>query len=411
MGERTFLGRLRCSVCGVECGATPQAACPECFGPLEPVYDREAQYRSIERSPIPQREGTLWRYAEFLPVDGAPRAGLESGWTPLRRARRLAQIVGVRTLWIKDDTVNRPSLSFKDRVVAVSLTKALEFGLEVAACASTGNLANALAAQAARAGMKAVVLVPDDLERAKILFSSAHGARVVPIRGVYDKVNRLCAEAADALGWAIVNVNLRAYYAEGSKTVGFEIAEQLGWRLPRHVVVPMAGGSLITKIRKSFREFVGLGLVRDAPCSLHGAQPDGCSPIVRAVRSGAKEVTPVTPKTVVRSLAIGDPADGPRALETIRSSGGSAAAPTDEEVLESIEILARTEGVFAETAGGVTLAGAQRLVREGAIGPDDEVVLAITGHGLKTVEALEPRARIGPSIDANLDALRAWLAP
>lgn len=401
---------LVCSSCGVRKPSSPQSYCEACFGPLEPAYDKVEQRRRIERTPWGERPESLWRYRDLLPVDHEPSAGLDSGWTPLRPAPRLGEVLGVRRLWIKDDTVSRPSLSFKDRVVAVALTKAREFGMRIAACASTGNLANAVAAQAARLGMPAIVLVPEDLERAKILFSLAHGARVVPVRGVYDQVNRLCAEAADAFGWAIVNVNLRAYYAEGSKTLGFEIAEQLGWRLPDHVVVPMAGGSLLSKIDKSFRELVDLGLVRSGRCSLHGAQPAGCAPIASAAMAGRTQVEPVrAPRTIVRSLAIGDPADGPRALETIRRTGGSAAAPSDEEVLESIEILARTEGVFAETAGGVTVAAARHLIARGAIGPDAQVVLAITGHGLKTIESLEGRAGAASSIPANLDSLREWL--
>jgi threonine synthase len=346
----------------------------------------------------------MWRYHELLPLDGEPTVGRQVGGTPLVRADRLAEALGVRQLWLKNDAVNFPTLSFKDRVVAVALSKAREFGYRTVGCASTGNLANSVAANAASAGLESYVFVPADLERSKILATSIYGANVIGVTGTYDEVNRLCTQVAFKYGWGFVNINLRAFYAEGSKTVGFEIAEQLGWRVPRHVVVPMAGGSLVGKVHKAFGELAAVGLVADSTCKIHGAQATGCNPISSAVQRGAENHRPIRkPKTIAKSLAIGDPADGYFAIKVIRESGGWADDVSDEEIAEGMALLGRTEGIFTETAGGVTVAVARKLIEQGKIPADEEVVLCITGNGLKTQDAvadyLEAPAVIGPSLD------------
>src|SRR5262245_48510073 len=379
---------LRCKECRKEWPKTPVAACAECWGALEPVYDLDLVRRTFTREALAARPRDLWRYHELLPIDGEPTVGHGTGFTPLLPAPKLGAALGIPDLWIKYDAACHPTLSFKDRLVAVSLTKAREFGMTTVGCASTGNLANAVAAGAAAAGLRAVVLVPEDLESAKLTATAVHGATLVGVRGSYDRVNGLAAEIADSRAWGIVNVNLRAYYAEGSKTVGFEIAEQRGWTLPGHVVAPLAGGSLLSKVERAFRQLVELGLVADTPFSLHGAQPSGCAPIVTAWKEGSERVRPVKPATIVRSLAIGDPADGNAALAAIRHSGGRAEDPTDVEVLEGIRLLARTEGLFTETAGGTVIAAARRLSKERAFADGCPTVLLITGHGLKTAEAL-----------------------
>jgi threonine synthase len=391
--RQTVIG-LRCRECGKNYPKDPIAICGECFGPLEAVYDYEQARKILTREALAKRPRDLWRYRELLPVDGPPRAGKGTGCTPLIRADRLAKRLGLRELYLKNDTVNYPSLSFKDRVVATAIAKALEFGFDTVGCASTGNLANAVAAQAAACGLKSYIFIPHDLESTKVLGTLVYGANVVAIDGIYDQVNRLCSEISDAYGWAIVNVNLRPYYGEGSKSMGFEIAEDLGWKIPRHVVAPMAGGSLITKIEKAFTELSKIGLAQEQPCRFYGAQAAGCAPIVNAVRSKANEITPVRPNTIVKSLAIGDPADGYYALNTIRRSGGWGAAPSDEQVVEAIRMLAETEGIFAETAGGVTLAAARILIEEGKLPRDESVVLCITGNGLKTAEVI--RSKVAP---------------
>ena len=398
---------LKCKECGRTYPKEPVAACSECWGGLEPVYDLDRVRASFTKEAIASRPRDLWRYRELLPIDGEPVVGIGTGFTPLLRAPRLGAQLGIPDLWIKYDAACHPTLSFKDRLVAVSLTKALEFGLTTVGCASTGNLANAVAAGAAAAGLTAVVLVPKDLEAAKLTGTAVFGATLVGVEGNYDRVNRLCAQIADRYGWGIVNVNLRAYYGEGSKTVGFEVAEQLGWRLPRHVVAPMAGGSLVTKVERAFQQLASLSLVDEAPFSLHGAQPEGCSPIARAVREGSAQLRPVKPDTIVRSLAIGDPADGLAAVAAIRRTGGGAAEPTDPEVLEGIRLLAQTEGLFAETAGGTVVATARKLAESGAFAEPGPVVLLITGHGLKTVEALRT-APFTAVIDGRLDSFEAF---
>lgn len=405
----SFMTGLRCRECARPYPKEAVHVCEFCFGPLECVYDYGGIRRAISRDVIERRAPTMWRYRELLPVDLAPTVGLSVGMTPLVRADRLAERLGVRELWLKNDAVCHPSLSFKDRVVAVALNKARELGFDTVACASTGNLANSVAANAAACGMKAVVFIPYDLEPSKILGTSIYGARVVGIRGTYDEVNRLCSEIAGKYSWAFVNINLRPYYSEGSKTYAFEVLEQLGWRAPQHFVVPMAGGSLVTKIGRAMREFVELGLIEPARTKIHGGQGRGCAPIAEAVLAGRDFCVPVKrPTTIAKSLAIGNPADGYYAIKTIRDSGGSAHAATDEEIVDAIELLAHTEGVFTETAGGVTLATARKLIEDGCIARDDSIVVAITGQGLKTQEAVAPRLLAPPMIDprlAEFDAL------
>jgi threonine synthase len=376
----------RCRLCGVEQAAAPVAICEACLGPLEPMYPLDRHYP--DRATIARRAPSLWRYREWLPFEGLPELSRDTGFTPLVEAPRLAERLGVARVWVKNDAVSHPSLSFKDRVVATAINAARAFGLTTVGCASTGNLANAVASHAARAGMAAWIFVPEDLEAAKIVATSIYAPRLVRIRGTYDDVNRLCALLADRFRWGIVNVNLRGYYGEGSKTHAFEIAEQLGWRLPTAVVAPMAGGSLVSKLRKGFEEFRVAGLVTGNPPRIFGAQADGCAPIVRLVHRGDERVVPEIPHTIARSIAIGNPADGLFASRAIRDSGGWAQAVTDPQLVDGIRLLAETTGVFAETAGGATLAAALELARAGRFAPDDEVVLCITGNGLKTTDAV-----------------------
>ena len=391
---------LRCRNCGAERAPAPVAICDQCLGPLDPVYDPAR--RLPDRGTIAGRAPALWRYKEWLPFDGEPMLSLDTGFTPLVEAPALARRLGVARVWVKNDTVCHPSLSFKDRVVAVAINAAAAFGLDTIGCASTGNLANAVAAHAARAGLKAWIFVPDELEAGKVIGTSVYGAKLVRVRGTYDDVNRLCAQVADRFGWGIVNVNLRGYYGEGSKTVAYEIAEQLGWRLPSAVVAPMAGGSLLTKLRKGFGEFLEAGLVAGTPPRLYGAQAAGCAPIVRLVERGSGPLEPEVPKTICRSLAIGNPADGGFAARAIRETGGWAAAVSDADLVAGIRFLAEDVGVFGETAGGVTAAAALALARAGRLGSEDDVVLCITGHGLKTVEAVNGALREAPVVAPRL---------
>ncbi len=391
---------LRCRNCGAERAPAPVAICDQCLGPLDPVYDPAR--RLPDRGTIAGRAPALWRYKEWLPFDGEPVLSLDTGFTPLVEAPALARRLGVARVWVKNDTVCHPSLSFKDRVVAAAINAAAVFGLDTIGCASTGNLANAVAAHAARAGLKAWIFIPDELEAGKVIGTSVYGAKLVRVRGTYDDVNRLCAQVADRFGWGIVNVNLRGYYGEGSKTVAYEIAEQLGWRLPSAVVAPMAGGSLLTKLRKGFGEFLDAGLVAGAPPRLYGAQAAGCAPIVRLVERGSGPIEPEVPKTICRSLAIGNPADGGFAARAIRETGGWAAAVSDADLVAGIRFLAEDVGVFGETAGGVTAAAALALARAGRLGSEDDVVLCITGHGLKTVEAVNGALREAPVIAPRL---------
>ena len=404
-----FFSKLKCR----ECGRTypPQAihVCEFDFGPLEADYDYGAIGSVLTRKVIESRGNSMWRYRELLPIEGEPTVGKQVGFTPLVKADRLAKAIGVKACYVKNDTVNHPTLSFKDRVVAVALSRARELGFKVVACASTGNLANSVAANAASAGMESWVLIPADLEQNKVMNSLVYGTNVVGIEGAYDAVNRLCSEIAGKYGWGFVNVNLRPYYAEGSKTVGYEVMEQLGWRIPRHTVVCMASGSLLTKIDKSYKEFTQLGLVSKSAYAIHGAQATGCNPISSARKGGTDLIRPVPhPKTIAKSLAIGTPADGYYAVKSMSRTGGWAEDATDEEIIEGMKLLAETEGIFAETAGGVTVACARKLVETGKIPHHEEVVLCITGHGLKTVEALTGHlgapSKIKPSL-RDFDAL------
>jgi threonine synthase len=394
-----------CPRCDADYEPAPVAICESCLGPLEPAYPRE---RALpDRATISSRPHSMWRYREWLPFDGEPRLSLETGFTPLFEVPSLADRLGVARLWIKNDSVSHPSLSFKDRVVAAAINAADALGLGVVGCASTGNLANAVAAHAARAGLPAWVFVPEDLEIGKVVGTSIFGARLVRVRGAYDDVNRLCVQVADRFGWGVVNVNLRGYYGEGSKTVAFEILEQLGWRVPTALVVPMAGGSLLSKIRKGIEEFRAAGLVSGRTPRLYGAQAAGCAPIVNLVQRGGGGIQPVVPRTIARSLAIGNPADGALAAHHINDTGGWAAAVTDEGLVEGIRLLAEHAGIFTETAGGVTVAAAQQLAARGRLTPDDEVVLCITGNGLKTVEALRDALPDAPVIAPRLAEVAA----
>ena len=380
---------LRCNECGKNYGNRPLSACNECLAPLEVCFDLESVRDSFTREKIAAGPASIWRYKALLPIPAGFESDLPVGFTPLLRARGLGKRIGADNLYVKNDAVCFPTLSFKDRVVAVALANAQAFGFTTVGCSSTGNLANSVAAQSARLGLKACILVPSDLEAAKILNTQVYGATLVRVQGNYDHVNRLCSQIADRYNWGFVNVNLRPYYAEGSKTVGFEIAEQLGWRLPDNIVCPMAGGSLITKIRKAFKELVALGLVEDKQVRFFGAQATGCSPISTAVKNNTDVIEPQRPNTIARSLAIGNPADGPYASRAIRESGGWAEDVSDVEIVSAIQELAETEGVFTETAGGVTTAVTARLYAHGRIKPDELTVACITGNGLKTTDCLQ----------------------
>jgi len=398
---------LRCRECGREYPIAPVYTCEWCFGPLEATYDYEAIAATISRERIAAGPASIWRYGPLLPVDAAAGGALAAGWTPLIRAERLAAELGLGELWLKDDTRN-PTNSFKDRVVAVALAKALEFGFKTAACASTGNLANAVAAAAARTGLNSFVFVPADLESAKLLTTAVYGGNVVAIDGNYDDVNRLCAELAAEYPWAFANINVRPFYAEGSKTIAYETAEQLGWQAPDHVVVPVGSGSLLTKIHKGFEELHKVGLLPEAPeVRVSGAQATGCAPVATAFADGVDDVHPVRPDTIAKSIAIGNPADGYYALDVIRSSGGGCGAVTDAEIVDGIRLLARTEGIFGETAAGVTIATLAKLAAEGVVRRDERVVAYVTGHGLKTLDAIEPHVRVTATIPPSLDAFRA----
>jgi len=401
---------LKCRECGREYPLAATHVCEFDFGPLEVVYDYERIKKSLSRAAILSRPQTMWRYRELLPVVFEPTVGCQVGFTPLVKADRLAKALGIREAWIKNDTVNYPTLSFKDRVVSVALSRARELGFDTVACASTGNLANSVAANAAAAGLKAYVFIPSDLEQGKIINSLIYGATVIGIKGHYDEVNRLCAEIAGKYPWAFVNVNMRPYYAEGSKSMGFEILEQSGWRIPAHTVVCMASGSLLTKIHKSYQEFIKLGLVDKADYQIHGAQATGCSPISTAQKAGLDFFKPVKPNTIAKSLAIGTPADGFYALKVIKETNGSAEDVTDDEIRESIKLLAECEGIFAETAGGVTVGVAKKLIAAGKIPAKDSVVLCITGNGLKTLDAVNGHAGHPHEMKPSLREFESLLA-
>ena len=400
---------LRCRECQATWGNQPISFCQSCFAPLEVAYDWERIRKEISKDEIARRATNLWRYKELLPLPDNYDASTPAGFTPLVKAAKLGESLRSRSIYIKNDAVCFPTLSFKDRVVAVALTQARNFGFEVVSCSSTGNLANAVAAQAARAGFRACIFIPADLETAKVLNTQVYGAQIIRIDGNYDHVNRLCSQIADKHRWGFVNVNLRPYYAEGSKTVGYEIAEQLGWRLPDNVVVPMAGGSLITKIHKAFKELIALGFVEEKPVKFFGAQATGCSPISAAVKAGRNEIEPQKPQTIARSLAIGNPADGFYAARMIQGSDGWAEDSSDAEIVDGMTLLAETEGIFTETAGGVTVAAARKLFAQGRIRPDETTVLCITGNGLKTTDALAGRFEAVEPIAPKLAAFEQYL--
>jgi threonine synthase len=387
----------------------PTHVCELCFGPLEVDYDYPAIAEVMSRAVIASRPRSMWRFAELLPLDGPATVGAQAGGTPLVPARRLAERLGLSALWIKNDAVSFPSLSFKDRVVSVALSRAVELGFDTVACASTGNLANSVAANAAAAGLRAFIFIPRSLEPAKILATQVYGPRLIAIDGTYDDVNRLCAEISERYPWAFVNINLRPYYAEGSKSIAFEMAEDLGWKMPDHVVAPMASGSLLTKLHKAWREMVAVGLLDDGPAPhLHGAQAEGCAPIVEAALAGRELIRPVKqPRTIARSLAIGNPADGFYAVRSMRETGGSATAVSDDEIVSAMRLLAESEGIFTETAGGVTVAALLRLVERGTIPKGSTAAVCITGQGLKTTDPLVPVLPRPVTIGASLSEFDA----
>ena len=400
----SYVQSLRCKECATEYPIEPRTVCDNDFAPVEVAYDYDQMQGRVTRQSIEAGPRSLWRYKDLLPIEGAPLAGQRSGYTPLIKADNLARELGVRELYLKDDSVNYPTYSYKDRVVSVALTKAIEFGFDTVGCASTGNLAHSVAAHAARAGLRACVIIPNGLEQGKIIGSLVFGPRMVKIRGNYDDVNRLCSQIADKYNWAIVNVNLRPFYTEGAKTHGFEIAEQLGWQLPQHTVVPVAGGTILPKVHKAYEELVTLGIVDDNKPKIHAAQAEGCSPVVKAIQEGKELFHPQKPNTLAKSIAIGNPADGYYVIDVVNKSGGHAACAADAEIIDALKLLATTEGIFTEPAGGTTLACAIKLIEFGHISRDESICICITGNGLKTVDVL---AEVGnfpdaPVIDAKL---------
>jgi threonine synthase len=406
--QASFTG-LKCKECGTEYEAKAIHVCELCFGPLEVSYDYAALSRKVTRATIEAGPKSIWRYRDFLPVTTDNPIDVGTGFTPLLQANRLARRLGLKKLYIKNDAVNMPTLSFKDRVVSVALTRAKELGFTTVSCASTGNLANSTAAIAAHAGLDCCVFIPSDLEAGKVLGTLIYGPTVMAVQGNYDQVNRLCCEVANTYGWGFVNINLRPYYSEGSKTLGYEVIEQLGWELPDHVVAPLASGSLFTKIHKGFQEFIKVGLIEDKHVRFSGAQAEGCSPIAKAFQDGRDFITPVKPNTIAKSLAIGNPADAVYALEIARKTNGNIESVTDAEIVEAIKLLAETEGIFTETAGGTTIAVLKKLVEAGKINPDETTVAYITGNGLKTQEAVQDYAGQPLTIEAKLDSFERAL--
>jgi threonine synthase len=398
----SFVQSLRCKECGADYPIEPRTICDNDFGPVEVAYDYGAMQGKVTRGSIESGPASLWRYRDLLPIEGQPRVGLHSGMTPLIHAHNLAKELGVRELYIKDDSANYPTFSYKDRVVSVALTKAMEFGFDTVGCASTGNLAHSVSAHAAAAGLRAFVMIPHDLEEGKVVGSLVFGPRMVKIKGNYDDVNRLCSQIADKYNWAIVNVNLRPFYTEGAKTHGFEIAEQLGWRLPRHTVAPVAGGTLLPKVYKAYRELVALGIVEDNHPVMYAAQARGCNPVVAAIEQGTDLFKPQKPNTLAKSIAIGNPADGYYVIKDVRESGGYGASADDAQIIDAIKLLARTEGIFTEPAGGTTLACAIQLIESGRLPRDESICVCITGNGLKTLEVMQNQFAATPVINAKL---------
>jgi threonine synthase len=402
---------LQCHLCKATFPAQALWVCDKCLGPLEVIYDYDKVRRDMSRAKIESRAKNLWRYRELLPIDGEPRTGLYSGFTPLVKADRLAKALGVRELYLKDDSVNHPTFSYKDRVVSVAATRAVELGFKTFGCASTGNLANSVSAHAARLGLRCFVFIPNDLEASKILGSSVYNPQVVAIKGNYDDVNRLCTQIAEKYGWGFANINLRSYYAEGAKTYGFEIAEQLGWAFPRHVVSPVAGGTLLPRIFKGLKELREVGLVDGVMPRIHAAQPTGSAPVIRALEAGEDFPEPVKPNTIAKSLAIGNPADGFQVVKVVKETGGAGAMVSDEEILDAIQLLASTEGIFTEPAGGTTLAATRALVRRGVIKPNESVVVCITGNGYKTAEVMQDRVERPTRIGRGLADFERVVTP
>jgi threonine synthase len=405
-----FVAGLTCHLCGATYPPKALWVCSDCLGPLEVSYDYDAVRSVLTRALIESRPRSLWRYRELLPIE-EPKTGFNSGFTPLVRATRLAEELGIDELYIKDDSVNHPTFSYKDRVVSVAATRTVELGFPVFGCASTGNLAGSVAAHAARLGLPCYVFIPHDLEPAKVLGAAIYNPTIVAVEGNYDDVNRLCTQIADRYGWGFANINLRSYYAEGAKTMGFEIAEQLGWRFPDHIVSPVAGGTLLPRIYKGLREFRDIGLVSGRLPKIHAAQAAGCAPVVRALQSGAEFPDPVKPNTIAKSLAIGNPADGFQVVKVVTETGGTGAMVSDEEILDAISLLAQTEGIFTEPAGGTTLAATRALIRQGAIKPNESVVVCITGNGYKTAEVMMDRVAKPVTIGRSFADFEKVVAP
>jgi len=387
----SYVNGLKCRECGRQYQKEPIHVCEFCFGPLEVIYDYDGIKNALSRKVIEGRQKNMWRYRELIPIDGEPKVGRDVGFTPLVRAKNLGNVLGVDNLYIKNDSVSHPTLSFKDRVVATAITKAMEFGYDTVACASTGNLANSVAALSAEGGIKSYIFIPADLESSKILGTLIYGTNLIGVKGNYDDVNRLCSEIAANYRWAFVNITIRPYYGDGSKTFGYEIAEQLGWRTPDNVIVPVAGSSLITKVWKAFKEFEMLGLIGKVNTKVFAAQAKGCSPVTSAIKEGRNFIKPVKPNTIAKSIAIGNPADGYYGIKTVNESGGYGEDVTDEELIDGIKLLAKTEGIFTETAGGVTVAVTKKLIEQGRIKKNELTVVSITGNGLKTIEAVSNR--------------------
>ena len=405
-----FVAGLTCHQCGASYAPQALWVCSDCLGPLEVAYDYDAIRPVISRELIESRPRSIWRYRELLPVE-EPKTGFYSGFTPLVRAERLARALGVAEVYVKDDSVNHPTFSYKDRVVSVAATRCVELGFPVFGCASTGNLAGSVAAHAARLGLPCYVFIPDNLEPAKVLGAAVYKPHVIAVQGNYDDVNRLCTQIADRYGWGFANINLRSYYAEGAKTMGFEIAEQLGWRFPDHIVSPVAGGTLLPRIYKGLREFREVGLVSGQLPKIHAAQPSGSAPVIRALEAGLEFPEPVKPDTIAKSLAIGNPADGFQVVKVVKETGGSGAMVSDDDILDSIELLASTEGIFTEPAGGTTVAATRALIKRGAIKPNESVVICVTGNGFKTAEVMASRVGIEATIGRSLADFERVVAP